>query len=321
MILILSTPRDFDTQEVIDWLKEKNAVFFRLNDEDLISGNVEFKYNPKKKQDSFFQQNEKKIYLKDIKIAWFRKFGFLKTYEDYFGNKNDLVKYLYSEFAVLRTIILDLLNDKEWLFNKNNMPSKLKVLEVANQCELNIPETIITSTKKELKIFFDSSQNAIISKSLGEGKNLEFEGEIFPFFTQKIESIDTVEDKFSPSFFQKYIDKEYELRIFYIDGEFYSMVIFSQNNPKTVNDFRNYDMENPNRYEPYELPKTIEHKLNKMMNKLGLNTGSIDMIKSISGEYYFLEVNPSGQFGMTALPCNYPLFEATADYLIYVLLF
>ena len=282
----------------------------------MISGNVEFKYNPKKKQDSFFQQNEKKIYLKDIKIAWFRKFGFLKTYEDYFGNKNDLVKYLYSEFAVLRTIILDLLNDKEWLFNKNNMPSKLKVLEVANQCELNIPETIITSTKKELKIFFDSSQNAIISKSLGEGKNLEFEGEIFPFFTQKIESIDTVEDKFSPSFFQKYIDKEYELRIFYIDGEFYSMVIFSQNNPKTVNDFRNYDMENPNRYEPYELPKTIEHKLNKMMNKLGLNTGSIDMIKSISGEYYFLEVNPSGQFGMTALPCNYPLFEATADYLI-----
>ena len=61
MILILSTPRDFDTQEVIDWLKEKNAVFFRLNDEDLISGNVEFKYNPKKNKTLFFNKTKKKF--------------------------------------------------------------------------------------------------------------------------------------------------------------------------------------------------------------------------------------------------------------------
>ncbi len=33
------------------------------------------------------------------------------------------------------------------------------------------------------------------------------------------------------------------------------------------------------------------------MKKLNLDTGSIDLIKDLSGNYYFLEVNPQGQFG------------------------
>ncbi len=316
MILILSTPRDFDTQEVIDWLIYKKAFFFRLNDEDLMDGSVEFKYNPKEKNLSYFKQNGKIYYINDFTIVWCRKFGFLKTYEDVLGTKNDLIKYLYSEFKVLSAIILNLLEDRNWLFKRINMPTKLKVLEKAYDCGLNIPETLITSSKESLTVFFNKNNNALISKSLGEGKNVEFEGEIYPLFTQKIESIETISEKFSPSLFQKYIDKKYELRIFFIGGEFYSMVIFSQNNPKTINDFRNYDMENPNRYEPYNLPKKVETKLKVLMEQLGLNTGSIDMIKALDDNYYFLEVNPSGQFGMTAMPCNYPLYEKIAEYLI-----
>lgn len=316
MILILSILDDFDTQEVIDWLKHKKASFFRLNDEDLINGNVTFYYNPKDKHNSYIMQNDKIIYLSDIKIVWYRKFGFLKTYEEQFGKKNDLVKYLYSEFNILRTILLDLLEEKEWLFNRKKMPTKLKVLEIAHDCGLRIPETLVTSSKENLKVFFEQNNNSIISKSLGEGKHLEFEENVYPFFTQNIEDINSVGRKFSPSFFQKNIIKKYELRVFYIDSQFYSMVIFSQSNPKTINDFRNYDNEHPNRYEPYDLPKEIEIKIDNMMKRIGLNTGSIDIIKAIDDEYYFLEINPSGQFGMTASPCNYPLYEITANYLI-----
>ena len=34
------------------------------------------------------------------------------------------------------------------------------------------------------------------------------------------------------------------------------------------------------------------------MNVLKLNTGSLDFIKAKDGNYYFLEINPTGQFGM-----------------------
>lgn len=316
MILILSTPHDFDTQEVIDWLKYKKTDFFRLNDEDLINGTVEFNFDPINKKESYFLQNNIKIHIYDIKVVWFRKFGFLKSYEDKFGKDSGLVKYLYSELNILRSIIINLLEDKNWLFKKTNMPTKLKVLEVAYNCDLKIPKTLITSSKNELNKFLEKKQNSAISKSLGEGKNISYNGKIYPFFTKKVDVTDEFHDKFSPSFIQEYIEKKYELRIFYIDGEFYSMVIFSQNNPKTTTDFRNYDFEKPNRFEPYNLPYEVKKKLNKMMIKLGLNTGSIDMIKATNGEYYFLEVNPSGQFGMTSTPCNYNLYEKVANYLI-----
>ena len=94
------------------------------------------------------------------------------------------------------------------------------------------------------------------------------------------------------------------------------MAIFSQNNEKTKIDFRNYDRDLPNRTEPYTLPFDVEEKICKMMNALKLNTGSLDLIKSRNNEFVFLEVNPSGQFGMTAFPCNYPLHKEVSDYLI-----
>ena len=41
------------------------------------------------------------------------------------------------------------------------------------------------------------------------------------------------------------------------------------------------------------------------MNRIDLDCGSIDLIYSVDETYYFLEVNPIGQFGMVSYPCNY----------------
>ncbi len=52
------------------------------------------------------------------------------------------------------------------------------------------------------------------------------------------------------------------------------------------------------------------------MDKIGLNCGSIDMIRGTDGKYYFLEVNPNGQFGMVSSPCNLGLYKLVAETLI-----
>jgi hypothetical protein len=43
------------------------------------------------------------------------------------------------------------------------------------------------------------------------------------------------------------IDKWIEIRIFFINDKFYSMAIFSQQNSKTKEDFRDYDFNKMNR--------------------------------------------------------------------------
>lgn len=52
------------------------------------------------------------------------------------------------------------------------------------------------------------------------------------------------------------------------------------------------------------------------MNNLKLKNGSIDIIRGVDNNYYFLEVNPVGQFGMVSNPCNYNIEEKFALKLI-----
>ena len=112
-------------------------------------------------------------------------------------------------------------------------------------------------------------------------------------------------DLFSPSLFQNTIDKQYELRIFYLNGISYASAIFSQSDEQTKIDFRKYNGERPNRTIPYVLPKDITERIELLFGKLKLNTGSVDILVDKSSNYYFLEINPVGQFGMVSQPCNY----------------
>lgn len=123
-------------------------------------------------------------------------------------------------------------------------------------------------------------------------------------------------DTFFPSLFQKHIKKSADIRIFYLLGECYSMAIMSQENIKTRVDFRHYDEENPNINIPYELDTITKQKINILMNQIGLETGSIDMILTNDGKLIFLEVNPVGQFNMVSVPCNYNLEKKFAAQLV-----
>ena len=55
----------------------------------------------------------------------------------------------------------------------------------------------------------------------------------------------------SPIFVQEYIEKQFEIRVFFFNEMLFSMAIFSQNDMKTKVDFRNYNSERPNRCIPF----------------------------------------------------------------------
>ena len=52
------------------------------------------------------------------------------------------------------------------------------------------------------------------------------------------------------------------------------------------------------------------------MDTLKLSTGSIDLVVDINDVYYFLEVNPVGQFGMVSSPCNYNIEKKLVNTLL-----
>lgn len=318
MILILSTDIDTSTYEIMKLLVHKGAEVYRLNDSDIlryplkleIDGTIKFE----------IQINGKWICSEDIDVVWYRKFGFINNYEGFFDFTKSFGKVLFSrvtlEYRKVLNLMMESLAHCEWVNHYKDLSlNKFEVLRDAKMIGLIIPSSIITSSKIALQQS-DLKSSKIITKSIGDILFVSSDGEdheIAVLTTDVTKQVKKFKDNFFPSLFQEKIEKKFELRIFYLDGSFYTMAIFSQGNAQTDTDFRQYDTEKPNRWVPYKLPDAIEEKLHLLMKHLNLQTGSIDMIYSKNDEYVFLEVNPSGQFGMVSSPCNYNLEERIAE--------
>jgi len=316
MILILSHKSiDRSTEDVIDWLAYKNANFLRLNGSDL-QNNLSITFPL-----SFFG----KEMFESIRACWFRRWDSSVTFSKALENSTlpvistlSLQNHLSEEGETIFAAFWKYIDKKNWLSHPSEVfLNKLITLDCAINLNIEIPKTIITTSKSEL-ISFKNKNNRIISKCVGNIPQMRIEDEVLILRTEEVnyEFINQLPTTFMPSLFQEYIEKEYELRIFYLDHKLYSMAIFSQSNPNTKIDFRNIDTKNPNRTVPYKLPVEVENKLIQLMVDLNITTGSIDMIKCTDGRYFFLECNPVGQFGMTSYPCNYHLEEKIADHLI-----
>ncbi|MGK6343706.1 grasp-with-spasm system ATP-grasp peptide maturase [Chryseobacterium sp. DT-3] len=300
MILIFSNNNDRTTIEVIRWLVSMNKDFILVNDDEIF----DIKVNKKR----FFLQSQKNsFFIDEIRSVWYRRGGLL--FKRYQYSNNSINIYMNEAQHWLEDYILQTLESKKHINKQSNSHvNKLMVLEYARNIGLNVPEYFLAENTNEVLL------NETITKSITGNVILDdiSENEDGIMYTTIIEEIE--KEEFFISFFQKKIEKDFEIRTFYLNGECYSMAIFSQNDDQTKTDFRKYNNEKPNRNIRYSLPKDIEGKIHKLMKMLDLNCGSLDFIKS-GDFYYFLEVNPVGQFANVAYHCNYPLFRKIADYL------
>lgn len=320
MILILSKAHyELTTEKVIDWLSFHNANFVRLNGSDFY----------KLCTLSDFTLKVKGISLDKIKMVWNRRWideGFV---DDIVANSNfdsktliEVQKSISGELKILRNEFFKTLSDRKWLSKLHSFnTTKLENLKIANQVGLQVPETKIFNSKIELEKFLNK-HGSIITKPINEVSIFREKNTDKVIFHKLLTGMITLEDVtempevFFPSLFQEYKEKQFEIRTFVLNEKLYSMAIFSQRDCQTKVDFRNYNRKNPNRVVPYKLPEEIEKRIHNFMRHIKLKTGSIDFIKGIDNNYYFLEINPQGQFGMVSLPCNYYLEEKLAKYLI-----
>lgn len=287
MILILSEEQDTSTDDVINWLIYYKKAFIRINYEDLIEGI----YLDSNKIELFFEG--KSVNFDEITSFWHRKGNFvhyllpqIKKISRYKKN------YLYQEWNSVKDYLLFKLIEKKSINNLifGNI-NKLIVLDTAQKVGLLVPDFYITDNKKTL-------YNSSIIKSINESYDYSDNNFHHIIFTENMNSIEY--DNFFPTFFQKKIEIKYEIRSVFINDKHWSMSIF--NNSDTT-DYRK--IYNDLFYSPLKLPQTIVNKVYLLMNKLQLNYGTVDFIVDKNNRYYFLEINPFGQFGWVSYLCNY----------------
>jgi ATP-GRASP peptide maturase of grasp-with-spasm system len=304
MILIIKRNElDISTELVISWLHAKKSKFQIIN---LNDSNEYFNIFGDSKINLDLKKNEKCI-------IWNWRSN---TSQHIDLEKNQFNSFFQMESKILLDYIFDNINsDSVWYPSKTDLSlNKLSVLKKCKELEIKTPDTIVTNNKKDVLLFLDKNKK-IITKPIFEVDAWESTNLTFTLYTEFVNSeiINSLPDTFFPSLFQECIEKVFEIRSFYIDGDIFSMAIFSQENKKTEIDFRHYDKSNENRISLFKLPNEIELKLTVLMEKLKLNSGSIDLIYTKNNEYVFLEINPVGQYNMVSEPCNYYLEKIIAN--------
>ncbi len=316
MVLILSSAGDLSTELVMDWLRHYQHPFIRINSHDLLDKAFSMALSPAQ-----LTIDSKVIKVAQINAVWFRKFGFFKKSKYYQHKVQHLEKgattQIHSEYQALLRGFTALFQDKYWLNSPQTVAiNKIQALNMALKCGLNTPATYVVNTRQQVETL--ASKHSLISKSVYEPFFLNTSKGTYSMYTKEItqEVAGALPQHFYPSLVQSKIEKMYELRVFYLEGDFYAMAIFSQQDTQTALDFRQYNHKVPNRKAPYCLPPTLKERLHQLMQKLEINCGSIDIIRGVDQQYYFLEINPVGQFGMTSIPCNYDLHQIVAQHLL-----
>ena len=317
MILLVISYDDYSTYKLIKWLKYYKSDFAILSSKHKIE---KTELNIFNSGTGFIIDNGKKFSIESIDSVFFRRGDIVFSFPD--KQLNEAVsKHLHKEAdSILEFLIFSLRNNKkigDYYYSDN----KLIMLETAKSCGLKTPETIVSGSKEKVYSFLNYKKS-IITKAIKNGITItSIKDGIYSTYLNLTnvvseKDINEMSDDFFSSLFQQTINKKFEIRTFFLKGKCYSMAIFSQDNDKTMFDFRNYDDKEPNRIVPYNLPVDIEDKLRDLMDKLSLNTGSIDLIYTKKGEFVFLEVNPEGQFDTVSESCNYNLSEKIAKELI-----
>lgn len=309
MVLILSNSFDLSTSKVIEYLELFGKKYIRINENDDLS--IEFLGQDFK----IYLNSNKYFYFSELDSFWYRRgvlnFDFLKNtdineLDDFCMIEHvKIIEYIYYKFSKLKS-----LND----YYKSDV-NKLIISDMAKKIGLSTPTDFIFQNEFYVKNLKKTHKSEFISKSISGIGIIKVDNFSIFNYTKIIENTELKSANFFPSLFQNYIEKKYELRVFYLEGEFYSMAIFSQNDDQTKIDFRDYNLNQQNRRVPFKLPKEIEIKLDLLMRKININSGSIDIIVTNENEYVFLEVNPVGQFGMVSNPCNYNIYKKIANFL------
>ena len=67
---------------------------------------------------------------------------------------------------------------------------------------------------------------------------------------------------------------------------------------------------------PHDLPPEVQARCVRLVERLELCYGAIDMILTPDGRYVFLEINPSGQYLWIEKEAGLPISAAICDFLM-----
>jgi glutathione synthase/RimK-type ligase-like ATP-grasp enzyme len=293
-VLIISTKVDLATDAVVQQLLARDVHFYRLNTEDY-PFNDTLAFYPSESNESETRLSCNGVAVDSPTSIWYRR---LRTPGTPQAMDEGVATFCREE---ARAAMLGAIMSRQtrWMSHPGAVWTaefKPYQLRVAASLGLTIPRTVVTNEPNAIRAAFDEFGELVI-KPTRSGHFVK-EGYDYAIYTSRIlaEHLEDLESaRWSPSIYQECVPKRYDIRVTIVGDRCFAAAIDSPSDPAARIDWRRTDNPNLPHY-PHDLPPTLTAKLQELMQALRLTFGAIDLVQTPSGDYVFLEVNPSGQW-------------------------
>lgn len=298
MLLIVSNKSDLATDYLVIRLHERGVPFLRINTEDYLSAwDASIRIESKGINAEIVKYGQDPLPVEKIVGAYIRqpKLPGLDVADDEKEfSKREVGESLKSLWRSIGEGVW--LNAPKRMLLASNKPEQLAV---ASSLGFYIPDTFVGSDCKAIEGFYKKHSGEIIAKAVKHG--FDFDGKVARVAaTQKIDefTLSALNDYAAvPMIFQNHIEKECDVRVTVLGERVMATAIESQDYAETTVDWRLADCHKiPLIQYRIDLPEKIQNLCVAITKIFGLRFSAIDLVLGRDGNYYFLELNPNGQW-------------------------
>lgn len=189
---------------------------------------------------------------------------------------------------------------------------KPRIQRLAAREGLDTPRTLVTNDPDAARDFVRAHPAGAICKLIDSG-SVGLEGASFPTTVVTDDDLAHMEGlTLAPMMFQELLAKELELRITVIGAQVFVAAVPTgdavdvRSDPALIDGYRAYD----------GLPDAVRARLMKLLDRLGLDFASVDLVKTRDDRWVLLEVNSTSYFDHIERAAGLPIAGAVADLLL-----
>ncbi len=314
-ILIITNKADVTTDFIVKRLTEIKVPFYRLNTEDLLKKNI-LNFDFDNNSFSLIDLEKKlSIDLLKVKSVYFRR---PQMPEVLLGDKltTGEIEFVRTELAYTLEGLYKVLRGSFWISSVDAIreaENKIYQLQLAKSIGFKIPPSLITNDPIVATQF--NANHTTIIKPIKSGLLDDSDGDKV-IFTSKVKDFEAESNRIKAcsTYFQKFIDKAADIRVTVVGDKTFPALIESQEFSETQVDWRRGENIKLN-YKKIVLPEHIELLCLLLTRKLRLKFGAIDLVIDKLGNYYFLEINPNGQWAWIEKQLDYNISEEIVNLL------
>jgi glutathione synthase/RimK-type ligase-like ATP-grasp enzyme len=309
-IVVLASRYDMACDYVVARLRRLSVPYLRLNTEDFPSLAVEL--DPVRRR--LIVERKGRAYCvvsERLRSVFFRRPAFIVDYGD--DDRSPSERFSHIQWAAfVRNLML--FDDARWINHPvatYRAEHKALQLSLAAEAGFAVPVTRITNSPHPR--LMEQTHERVAIKGLDTVLVRSDGHEMFGFTTfESTGNLESAAWRSAPATVQAALIGKLDIRVTVVEDEVFAVSITSGDRP-IAEDWR--ARKDDAQFRAFDLPQLVQERCRAFTRTLDLSFAAIDMALC-DGEYYFLEVNPTGEWAWLVDAARLPIDRAIAKSLI-----